>query len=92
MEMLCDLFDSYKNVSENLRKFRIVRRDLRHQILNTKPPYSKQCGVGKPGYKISANKPVGGGVGVKRRERIESLSLETFQESPTQAAKHLASL
>lgn len=81
-----------KKVSENLRKFRIVRRDLPHQILNTKPTYSKQCGVGKLGYKISANKPVDVGVRVKRRERIESLSSETFQESPTQAAKHLASL
>lgn len=58
-----------KNVSENLRKFRIVRRDLPHQILNTKPPYSKQYGIGKPAYKISANKHVGVGVGVKKKRK-----------------------
>ena len=53
-----------------------MRRNSPHQILNTKPTYSNQCGVGKLVHKLSANKNVGVRFGVKRREKIESLSSE----------------
>lgn len=53
-----------------------MRRDLPHQILNTKSIHSKCCGVAKLACKLPANKPVDVGVGVKRREMIESLYSE----------------
>lgn len=72
-----------------------MRRDLPHQILNTKPKYSKWCGIWQVYIQTFSRQTCGrGSRGEKKINDWKCLqNTWTSQEpSPVQEAKHLASL